>query len=74
MILLAASVFIVGALASAAAPAVEVLVIARIVIGSKSGSPSTTSKAGAGCWGSAACRRWRSASACCGCRRARAGW
>jgi MFS family permease len=33
MILLAASVFIVGALASAAAPGVEVLVIARIVIG-----------------------------------------
>ncbi len=33
MILLAAFVFIVGALASAAAPGVEVLVIARIVIG-----------------------------------------
>ena len=33
MILLAAAVFIVGALASAAAPGVEVLVIARIVIG-----------------------------------------
>jgi predicted MFS family arabinose efflux permease len=33
MIPLAASVFIVGALASAAAPGVEVLVIARIVIG-----------------------------------------
>jgi sugar porter (SP) family MFS transporter len=33
MILLAAGVFIVGALASAAAPGVEVLVIARIVIG-----------------------------------------
>jgi sugar porter (SP) family MFS transporter len=33
MILLAAAVFIVGALASAAAPGVEVLVIARVVIG-----------------------------------------
>lgn len=33
MILVAASVFIVGALASAAAPGVEVLVLARIVIG-----------------------------------------
>ncbi len=33
MILLAAAVFIVGALASAAAPGVEVLVVARIVIG-----------------------------------------
>lgn len=33
MILVAAAVFIVGALASAAAPGVEVLVIARIVIG-----------------------------------------
>ncbi len=33
MILLAAAIFIVGALASAAAPGVEVLVIARIVIG-----------------------------------------
>lgn len=33
MILIAAAVFIVGALASAAAPGVEVLVIARIVIG-----------------------------------------
>lgn len=33
MILIAAGVFIVGALASAAAPGVEVLVIARIVIG-----------------------------------------
>jgi sugar porter (SP) family MFS transporter len=33
MILLAAAVFIVGALASAAAPGVEVLVLARIVIG-----------------------------------------
>ena len=33
MILLAAGVFIVGALASAAAPGVEVLVVARIVIG-----------------------------------------
>src|SRR5262245_66933 len=33
MILLAAAVFILGALASAAAPGVEVLVIARIVIG-----------------------------------------
>ncbi len=33
MILLAAGVFIVGALASAAAPGVEVLVIARVVIG-----------------------------------------
>ena len=31
-------------------------------------------KAGAGCSGSAACRRWRSPSGCCGCRRARAGW
>ena len=33
MILIAAAVFIVGALASAAAPGVEVLVVARIVIG-----------------------------------------
>jgi sugar porter (SP) family MFS transporter len=33
MILLAAGIFIVGALASAAAPGVEVLVIARVVIG-----------------------------------------
>jgi sugar porter (SP) family MFS transporter len=33
MILIAAAVFIVGALASAAAPGVEILVIARIVIG-----------------------------------------
>jgi MFS family permease len=33
MILLAAGVFIVGALGSAAAPGVEVLVIARVVIG-----------------------------------------
>lgn len=33
MILIAAAVFIVGALASAAAPGVEVLVIARVVIG-----------------------------------------
>src|SRR6478672_12168773 len=33
MILIAAAVFVVGALASAAAPGVEVLVIARIVIG-----------------------------------------
>ena len=102
MILLAAGVFIVGALASAAAPGVEVLVVARIVIGVAIGLASAAApvyisevappesrgrlvsffqlavtigilvaylvglafdaaKAGAGCSGSAACRRWRSA-------------
>lgn len=43
MILLAAAVFIAGALASAAAPGVEVLVIARIVIGVAIGLASAAS-------------------------------
>jgi sugar porter (SP) family MFS transporter len=43
MILLAAAVFIVGALASAAAPGVEVLVIARVVIGVAIGLASAAS-------------------------------
>jgi SP family galactose:H+ symporter-like MFS transporter len=43
MILIAAAVFIVGALASAAAPGVEVLVIARIVIGVAIGLASAAS-------------------------------
>ena len=43
MILVAAAVFIVGALASAAAPGVEVLVLARIVIGVAIGLASAAS-------------------------------
>ncbi len=60
--LVAAAVFIVGALISAAAPGLGILVGARVVIGVAIGLAS------------AACRPWRSASGCCGCRRARAGW